>query len=121
MFSVPNAISVAYVLHSELLGARSSSICDDFVLMRKNEFLSAASWRTKVSASMLMMGLTGLLFTDKGVCKFFKKYLSSLNRKARNLNQLEGVFQLNLNLPAWLAILSYYQTEDREAERLDSS
>lgn len=69
--SYRNAITT-HVLHSELLGARSSSICDVFVLMRKKEFLSAASWRTRVSASMLIMGLTGLLFTDSGVCKFFR-------------------------------------------------
>lgn len=72
-------INPTYVLHSELLGARNSNICDVFVLIKKNEFLSAASWRTNVSESMLIMGLTGLLLTSvlRAACKYFNEYLSS--------------------------------------------
>lgn len=45
-----------YVLHSELLGAVSSIICDEPWLIRKNDLLSTAELRPKISC-VFRMGL----------------------------------------------------------------
>lgn len=81
-----NRLIVTYVLHSEPLGAVSSSICDTFVLIRKNVFFSTADCRTKIKLIFViglnrpsMLRLSPL--PNPGLDWYLSMYLSSCKRR----------------------------------------
>lgn len=72
---------VAYVLHSNALGAVNSNICVTFVFIKKKEFFSTADWRTRIKL-IFVMGLNRISFlpsppAEPGLTKCLSMYLSS--------------------------------------------